>query len=345
MVSGQFLLHIRLNCRRIRIARLLDIQAPLWPPFLTHCSHPRAFYILPTIYADSLVTPIISNYGAPHNYILSGALLFCLRYSPLFSNPPSPKQWFRKCESGYVNCAALIMYTSADNKWQTLCCLVSNVNRDILLTYLLTYSMQQSPSWEANWFSGSQEIPRILWNPKVHYRIHMFPPSVPVLSHLHPDHAPTSNILKIRLNIILPSTPGSSKWFISLRFPHQNPVYASSLSHTWQVGPCHHVWRVLKLWMEERPAVWRVAANILNKRSRTAHTGCSSSLGFGRGANNSSPKKRTVLRNVHKESLGPVLILWYELNNGKIVISSSTKCCQIYWWLRTAWWVLSNIFC
>jgi hypothetical protein len=29
-------------------------------------------------------------------------------------------------------------------------------------TYLLTYSMQQSPPWEANW--ASQEIPHILWN-------------------------------------------------------------------------------------------------------------------------------------------------------------------------------------
>ena len=41
-----------------------------------------------------------------------------------------------------------------------------------LLTYLLTYSMEQSPSWEANLFAASQEIPRILWNPKVHYRTH-----------------------------------------------------------------------------------------------------------------------------------------------------------------------------
>jgi len=39
------------------------------------------------------------------------------------------------------------------------------------LTYLLTYSMVQSLSWEANWFA-SQEIPRISWNPKVHYRTH-----------------------------------------------------------------------------------------------------------------------------------------------------------------------------
>jgi len=42
--------------------------------------------------------------------------------------------------------------------------------------YLLTYSIEQSPSWEANRFSASQEIHRILWKPKVYYRIHKCPP-------------------------------------------------------------------------------------------------------------------------------------------------------------------------
>ena len=51
-----------------------------------------------------------------------------------------------------------------------------------LLTSLLTYSMAQSPSWKANRFWGSQEFPRILCKPKVHYRVDKSSPPVPILS-------------------------------------------------------------------------------------------------------------------------------------------------------------------
>jgi len=95
--------------------------------------------------------------------------------------------------------------------------------------YLLTYSMEQSPSWEANWFSSSQEIPRILWNPKVHYRIHKCPPPVPIPSQLDPVHNPTSHFLKIHLNIIPPSTPGSTKWSHSQK---TTTVFINQLCHS-----------------------------------------------------------------------------------------------------------------
>ena len=50
-----------------------------------------------------------------------------------------------------------------------------------IITYLLTYSMEQSPSWEGNWYSAILEISRIIWNPKFHYRIHNYLPPVLIL--------------------------------------------------------------------------------------------------------------------------------------------------------------------
>jgi len=81
--------------------------------------------------------------------------------------------------------------------------------------------MKHSPSCEANRLSTSQELPLILWNPKIHCRIYKCPLPVPILSQIDPVHTSTSHSLKIPLNIILPSTHGSSKCSFPSGFPTQ----------------------------------------------------------------------------------------------------------------------------
>ena len=101
-----------------------------------------------------------------------------------------------------------------------------------ICSYLFTYSMVQSPSWAANWFAASQEIPRISRNPKVHHRTHKRTPPVSILGQPNPVHIPTSHLLEIHPNIIHPSTPRSPQWSPSLRFPQQDPVHPPLFRNT-----------------------------------------------------------------------------------------------------------------
>jgi len=72
--------------------------------------------------------------------------------------------------------------------------------------------MEETPSIEANRFSASQEIPRILCCPKCHYRIYKCPSPVPIVSQLVSFHAPRSHFLSIHFTISLPSKHLSSYW-------------------------------------------------------------------------------------------------------------------------------------
>ena len=106
-------------------------------------------------------------------------------------------------------------------KWVILAVYILKVISDIHTTYLLTHSMVHSPSWEATWFAASQEIPRILRNPKVHYRTHKRPPPVSILGQPNPVHISTSQLLEIRSNSIHPSMPRSPQWFFPSGFPNK----------------------------------------------------------------------------------------------------------------------------
>jgi len=64
------------------------------------------------------------------------------------------------------------------------------------LLHAYSLHLQRIPCFEDNRFAASQEIPRILWNPKVNYRIHKCPPTLPLLNQLDPVHI---------LHILLPS--------------------------------------------------------------------------------------------------------------------------------------------
>ena len=142
-----------------------------------------------------------------------------------------------------------------------------------LLTYLLTYSMVQSPSWEANWFAASQEIPRILWNTKVHYRTHKRPPPVPILGQPSQVHIPTSHVLEIHPNIIHPSTPRSLQWSLSLRFPHQDPIHPLS-SPIRDICPAHLIlldFITRKILVEEYRSFSSSLCNLLHHSQTTLH--------------------------------------------------------------------------
>ena len=114
--------------------------------------------------------------------------------------------------------------------------------------------MQHSPSWEANRFSASQEIPRILCNRKVHYRTHKCPPPVPVLSHINPNYALHPNswrsvLLSSHLHLGLPSG------FFPSGFPTKT-LYALLLSPCMLYAPLvsfFSIWSVFVKRYEKNP--------------------------------------------------------------------------------------------
>jgi hypothetical protein len=102
--------------------------------------------------------------------------------------------------------------------------------------------------------SATEEIPRILWQPKVHSRFHNSPPIVLILSNIKPVHA-FQFYVKTQFNIILPRSPRYSRRSLSLKFSNQNSVCLSLLLHTCHIPRPSHPFCCV------HPNIWREAEN------------------------------------------------------------------------------------
>jgi hypothetical protein len=91
--------------------------------------------------------------------------------------------------------------------------------------------MERSPSWETNSHSANQEIPHLLWNSKIHYRVDKSPSLVRILSQIHPVHNLPSCFSEILFDIIPESMPCSSDCSPPFRFSDQNFARVSLLPY------------------------------------------------------------------------------------------------------------------
>jgi hypothetical protein len=67
--------------------------------------------------------------------------------------------------------------------------------------------------------------------------------------------------------------------------------------------------------MEERPPIGRVAANVLNNSRGQAARGDPAGWGLGKRLTTPHRENVSLLRNIHRQSLELLLILWYNLSN------------------------------
>jgi hypothetical protein len=95
----------------------------------------------------------------------------------------------------------------------------SHVQYIYIYNFKLTNFLDPSPPWKAASCAATQELPKILWNPKVHYRVHKNTSGVPILSQINPVLTTPSYLSEILFNIIRPPTSGLHSGLFPSDFP------------------------------------------------------------------------------------------------------------------------------
>jgi hypothetical protein len=125
----------------------------------------------------------------------------------------------------------------------------------------------------------TQELSKILWNPKVQYLVYKSTPSIPILNRISPPHpiSPPTYVLVFVVIYFLLAFSSISYMHSSFHIPATCPVY-HILRAKWV--PFHHgMARPQVVTGEDGFEIWKIAANIMSRQYRTADNGPSSSLG------------------------------------------------------------------
>jgi hypothetical protein len=93
--------------------------------------------------------------------------------------------------------------------------------------------MEHSPSWEAISHSDSQKLPRLLRNPKVHYRVHKIPPPVQILSQMNPVHTHSHPICLRSILMLL------SHVRLGLPTGHFSSGFPTNILYIFHIFPMH----------------------------------------------------------------------------------------------------------